>query len=205
MLADLGLNAYRFSIAWPRIVPGGSGAANAAGLSFYRRLAETCLEHGVTPYATLYHWDLPQPLEDTGGWMVRDTAEHFRDYTAVTHDALSDVITHWMTLNEPWCSAFNGYGDGALAPGRCEGVNALKAVHHLLLGHGLALDAIRSPGGSYGIALNLSPFRAASDSPADRDAARRIDGLQNRLFLEPLLFGKYPADVLDDTGMSAWF
>ncbi|GAA1580964.1 GH1 family beta-glucosidase [Actinomadura kijaniata] len=205
LLAGLGLNAYRFSIAWPRIVPEGTGPTNPAGLAFYRRLAETCLEHGVTPYATLYHWDLPQPLEDAGGWMVRDTAERFRDYTAVTHDALSDVIKHWMTLNEPWCSALNGYGDGALAPGRCEGANALKAVHHLLLGHGMALEAIRSSEGSYGIALNLAPVHAASGSPADREAARRVDGLQNRLFLEPLLFGKYPADVLEDTGMAAWF
>ncbi|KAB2341652.1 GH1 family beta-glucosidase [Actinomadura rudentiformis] len=205
LLASLGFTAYRFSIAWPRVVPDGSGPVNPAGLAFYRRLAETCLENGVTPYATLYHWDLPQPLEDAGGWMVRDTAERFRDYTAVTHDALSDVIKHWMTLNEPWCSSLDGYGSGNLAPGRTEGANAMKAVHHLLLGHGLALEAIRSPEGSYGIVLNLAPVHAASESPADRDAARRVDGLQNRLFLEPLLFGKYPADVLGDTGMAAWF
>ncbi|MEV4019693.1 GH1 family beta-glucosidase [Nonomuraea angiospora] len=205
LLAELGLRAYRFSIAWPRIVPDGSGPTNPAGLDFYRRLAETCLEYGVTPYATLYHWDLPQPLEDGGGWMVRDTAERFRDYAAVTHAGLSDVIKHWMTLNEPWCAALVGYGSGELAPGRREGANALKAVHHLLLGHGLALEAIRSPEGSYGIVLNPAPVRAASDSPADRDAARRIDGLLNRLFLDPLLLGKYPADVLDDTGMAPWF
>jgi beta-glucosidase len=205
MLADLGLTAYRFSIAWPRIVPGGSGAANAAGLDFYRRLAEACLENGVTPYATLYHWDLPQPLEDAGGWLNRDTAERFRDYAVLAHDGLSDLIKHWMTLNEPWCSAFLGYGNGEHAPGRTEGADALKAVHHLLLGHGLTLDAIRSEGSSYGIALNPAPIHAATDSPADRDAARRIDGLRNRMFLEPLLSGRYPADVLEDTGMSEWF
>ena len=205
LLADLGLNAYRFSIAWPRIVPDRSGSVNAAGLDFYRRLAETCLANGITPYATLYHWDLPQPLEDAGGWLVRDTAERFRDYAAVTHDALSDVVKHWMTLNEPWCSAFLGYGNGEHAPGRTEGAGALKAVHHLLLGHGLALDAIRSEGGTYGIALNPAPIHAATDSPADRDAARRVDGLRNRLFLEPLLSGAYPADVLEDTGTTAWF
>jgi beta-galactosidase len=205
LLADLGLTAYRFSIAWPRIIPDGTGATNPAGLAFYRRLAETCLEHGVTPYATLYHWDLPQALEDTGGWMVRDTAEQFRDYAAVTHDALSDVIKNWMTLNEPWCSSLNGYGSGELAPGRTEGANALKSVHHLLLGHGLALEAIRSPEGSYGIVLNLAPVNAASESPADLEAARRVDGLQNRLFLDPVLLGSYPADVLDDTGMTDWF
>jgi beta-glucosidase len=205
LLADLGLKAYRFSIAWPRIIPSGSGVTNPAGLTFYRRLAETCLEYGVTPYATLYHWDLPQPLEDAGGWLLRDTAERFRDYAAVTHAALSDVIKHWMTLNEPWCSAFLGYGNGEHAPGRTEGTAALKAVHHLLLGHGLALEAIRCPEGSYGIALNPAPIHAASDSPADRDAARRIDGLRNRMFLEPLLAGKYPADVLEDTGTTDWF
>ncbi|MFG1814051.1 GH1 family beta-glucosidase [Kribbella sp. NPDC049174] len=205
LLADLGLKAYRFSIAWPRIIPAGSGVTNPAGIAFYRRLAETCLENGVTPYATLYHWDLPQPLEDAGGWLVRDTAERYRDYAAVTHAALSDVIKHWMTLNEPWCSAFLGYGNGEHAPGRTEGTDALKAVHHLLLGHGLALEAIRCPEGFYGIALNPAPIHAASDSAADRDAARRVDGLRNRLFLEPLLASKYPADVLEDTGMTDWF
>lgn len=159
----------------------------------------------MTPYATLYHWDLPQPLEDAGGWLVRDTAERFRDYAAITHAGLSDVIKHWMTLNEPWCSAFLGYGNGEHAPGRTEGTDALKAVHHLLLGHGLALDAIRSDEGTYGIALNPAPIHAASDSAADLDAARRIDGLRNRMFLDPLLAAKYPADVLEDTGLTGWF
>ncbi|MGW6196477.1 GH1 family beta-glucosidase [Kribbella sp. NPDC055110] len=205
MLAELGLKAYRFSISWSRIIPAGSGTTNPAGLDFYRRLAETCLQYGVAPYATLYHWDLPQPLEDAGGWLIRDTAERFRDYTAVTHAALSDVITHWMTLNEPWCSAFLGYGNGQHAPGRTEGADALKAVHHLLLAHGLALEALRPTEGTYGIALNPAPIHAASDSAADRDAARRVDGLRNRLFLEPLLSGAYPADVLEDTGMTDWF
>ncbi|MFI6826351.1 GH1 family beta-glucosidase [Kribbella sp. NPDC050241] len=205
LLAGLGLTAYRFSIAWSRIIPAGSGVTNPGGLAFYRRLAEACLENGVTPYATLYHWDLPQPLEDAGGWLVRDTAERFRDYAAITHAGLSDVIKHWMTLNEPWCSAFLGYGNGEHAPGRTEGTDALKAVHHLLLGHGLALDAIRSDEGTYGIALNPAPIHAASDSAADLDAARRIDGLRNRMFLDPLLAAKYPADVLEDTGLTDWF
>jgi beta-galactosidase len=205
LLADLGLTAYRFSISWSRVLPTGSGKTNPAGLDFYRRLAETCLEHGVTPYATLYHWDLPQPLEDAGGWLVRDTAERFRDYAAITQGALSDVIKNWMTLNEPWCSAFLGYGNGEHAPGRTEGADSLKAVHHLLLGHGLALGAIRSPENSVGIALNPAPVYAASESEADRDAARRADGLRNRMFLDPLLLGKYPSDVLEDTGMADWF
>jgi beta-galactosidase len=205
LLASLGLSAYRFSIAWPRIVPTGSGTANQAGLDFYRRIAETCLENGVTPYATLYHWDLPQPLEDTGGWLVRDTAERFRDYAEITQAALSDVVKHWMTLNEPWCSAFLGYGNGEHAPGRTEGADAMKAVHHLLLGHGLALQAIKQSDNTVGIALNPAPVYAASPSEADRDAARRVDGLRNRMFLDPLLLGKYPADVLEDTGMTEWF
>ena len=207
LLAELGLKAYRFSIAWSRVIPTGSGATNSAGLDFYRRLAETCLENGVTPYATLYHWDLPQPLEDAGGWLVRDTAERFRDFAAITQGALSDVIKHWITLNEPWCSAFLGYGNGEHAPGRTEGADALKAVHHLLLGHGLALQAIKSPENTVGITLNPAPIHAAEsgESEADRDAARRIDGLRNRLFLEPLLLGKYPSDVLEDTGMADWF
>jgi beta-galactosidase len=205
LLASLGLSAYRFSIAWPRIVPTGSGAANQAGLDFYRRIAETCLENGVTPYATLYHWDLPQPLEDAGGWLVRDTAERFRDYAHLTQAALSDVIKDWMTLNEPWCSAFLGYGNGEHAPGRTEGADAMKAVHHLLLGHGLALQAIKQADNTVGIALNPAPVYAASPSEADRDAARRVDGLRNRMFLDPLLLGKYPADVLEDTGMTEWF
>jgi beta-glucosidase len=205
LLASLGLKAYRFSIAWPRVIPTGGGATNPAGIDFYRRVAETCLENGVTPYATLYHWDLPQPLEDAGGWLVRDTAERFRDYAAITHAALADVIKHWMTLNEPWCSAFLGYGNGEHAPGRTEGADSLKAVHHLLLGHGLTLQAIRSPENSVGIALNPAPVHAASSREEDRDAARRADGLRNRLFLEPLLLGKYPADVLNDTGMADWF
>jgi len=207
LLAELGLKAYRFSIAWSRVIPAGSGATNSAGLDFYRRLAETCLENGVTPYATLYHWDLPQPLEDAGGWLVRDTAERFRDFAAITQGALSDVIKHWITLNEPWCSAFLGYGNGEHAPGRTEGADALKAVHHLLLGHGLALQAIKSPENTIGITLNPAPIHAAEsgESEADRDAARRIDGLRNRLFLEPLLLGKYPSDVLEDTGMADWF
>jgi len=205
LLASLGLSAYRFSIAWPRIVPTGSGTANQAGLDFYRRIAETCLDNGVTPYATLYHWDLPQPLEDAGGWLVRDTAERFRDYAEITQAALSDVVKDWMTLNEPWCSAFLGYGNGEHAPGRTEGADALKAVHHLLLGHGLALQAIKKSDNTVGIALNPAPVYAASLSEADRDAARRVDGLRNRMFLDPLLLGKYPADVLEDTGMTEWF
>lgn len=208
LLASLGFNAYRFSIAWPRIQPTGTGAANQAGLDFYRRIAETCHEHGITPWATLYHWDLPQPLEDEGGWLNLDTAAAFRDYAALVHDALGDVIQHWITLNEPWCSAFLGYGNGVHAPGKQVGTDAFKAAHHLLLGHGLAMNAMRESRHSdsiLGITLNLYSVRAASDSELDREAARRVDGTDNRFFLDPVLLSRYPADVLLDAGLTDWF
>jgi beta-galactosidase len=207
LLASLGMNAYRFSIAWPRIQPSGMGPANQAGLDFYRRVAETCHEHGITPYATLYHWDLPQPLEDDGGWLNLDTAAAFRDYAALTHDALGDVIEHWITLNEPWCSAFLGYGNGVHAPGKQLGSDALKAAHHLLLGHGLAINAMRESrhSSTLGVTFNLYSVHAASDSEIDREAARRVDGLGNRLFLDAALLGRYPDDVLLDAGVTEWF
>ena len=208
LLANLGMSAYRFSIAWPRIQPTGSGPANQAGLDFYRRIAETCHEHGITPYATLYHWDLPQPLEDEGGWLNLDTAAAFRDYAALTHDALGDVIQHWITLNEPWCSAFLGYGNGVHAPGKQLGAEALKAAHHLLVGHGLAINAMRESRHAdsvLGVTLNLYSVHAASDSAVDVEAARRTDGMGNRLFLDPVLLGRYPDDVLLDAGMAQWF
>jgi len=207
VMADLGVNAYRFSIAWPRIQADGTGPANAAGLRFYRELSEELLEHGITPWATLYHWDLPQALEDRGGWLDRDTAERFGEYTSAVVGELGDVVDHWITLNEPWCSAFLGYGSGVHAPGRQVGSHAARAGHHLLLGHGRGLEAIRAaqPGATAGITLNLYSVRAASGSPADQDALRRIDGLSNRFFLEPVLDGHYPQDVLDDLGETEWF
>ena len=206
IMAGLGMNAYRFSIAWPRIFPNGSGDLNRAGVDFYRRLAEACLEHGITPYATLYHWDLPQPLEDAGGWLNRDTAVRFRDYAAAAQQALGDVISHWITLNEPWCSGFLGYATGVHAPGKTVGAEAMRAVHHLLLGHGLAIQAMREgPSGTLGITLNLSSVRPASGSAGDEEAARRMDGLANRLFLDPVLLGRYPDDVLENAGVTEWF
>ncbi len=207
LLAELGFTAYRFSIAWPRVQPSGRGAFNPAGLDFYRRIAETCQRHGISPWATLYHWDLPQPLEDAGGWLNRDTAERFADYAAATQDALGDVIGNWITLNEPWCSAFLGYASGDHAPGRQVGSRSMEAVHHLLLGHGLAMERMRAGHHSsrLGITVNLYPVRTASDSAADQEAGRRADGLGNRLFLDPVLLGTYPADVLIDTGTEAFF
>jgi beta-glucosidase len=207
LMADLGLDAYRFSIAWPRIQPDGTGTVNRAGIDFYRRLAESLHEHGITPWATLYHWDLPQALEDRGGWLQRDTALRFADYAEKVSEALGDLVSDWITLNEPWCSAFLGYASGHHAPGRALGSRSAHAAHHLLVGHGHALEALRAtvPSARVGTTLNLYSVAPASGSEADADAARRIDGLSNRLFLDPVLTGSYPADVLDDLGETEWF
>ncbi len=200
LMRDLGVNAYRFSLAWPRLQPTGTGPLNPDGVGFYDRLVDELLAAGIQPFATLYHWDLPQALEDAGGWPERDTASRFSDYAAAVHARLGDRIADWTTLNEPWCSAFLGYASGHHAPGRTEPAASVRAAHHLLLGHGLAVAAMRAalPDLRYGITLNLCPVDPASDDVADRQAARRIDGITNRLFLDPVLRGHYPADVLAD-------
>ncbi|MFC0508761.1 GH1 family beta-glucosidase [Micromonospora costi] len=200
LMADLGLTSYRFSVSWPRVQPGGTGPANPEGLDFYRRLIDELLTHGIEPWLTLYHWDLPQPLEDAGGWPARDTAARFADYTTLVADALGDRVRYWTTLNEPWCSAFLGYGSGTHAPGRSDGADAVRAGHHLMLGHGLAVQALRAarPEAEVGVTVNLYPVTPATDAPADRDAARRIDALANRFFLDPLLRGAYPPDLMAD-------
>ena len=198
LIKQLGLRAYRFSVAWPRIQPDGKGPANRAGLDFYQRLVDGLLERGVTPALTLYHWDLPQALEDAGGWTVRDTAQRFAEYAALVADALADSVGMWITLNEPWCSSWHGYGHGVHAPGRRRVADALAANHHLLLGHGLATQALRSAGaGAVGITLNLAPIRPASDHRDDLAAARRADGNLNRMFLDPLFRGAYPPDMVE--------
>ncbi|SDF74329.1 beta-glucosidase [Lentzea fradiae] len=196
IMRSLGLGAYRFSVAWPRVQPLGSGAVDQRGLDFYSRLVDTLLDNGIQPWPTLYHWDLPQPLEDAGGWPERDTALRFAEYAAVVHDALSDRVTHWTTLNEPWCSAFLGYATGRHAPGRQDPAAAVRAAHHLLLAHGLAARAL--PGGRVGVTLNLTEVTPVSQTEEDLDAARRIDGMQNRIFLDPVLLAEYPEDVLRD-------
>jgi beta-glucosidase len=200
LLADLGVTHYRFSLAWPRLQPDGKGTINSAGLDFYSRLVDELLTHDIVPWVTLYHWDLPQALEDDGGWPVRDTAERFAAYAALTHDKLHDRIRHWTTLNEPWCSAFLGYAAGAHAPGRTEPAAALAAAHHLLLGHGLAVSAMREQDrdSQLGITVNLTPVDPATDDLADVDAARRVDAVSNRMFLDPLLRGRYPDDLRAD-------
>jgi beta-glucosidase len=200
LMASLGLSAYRFSVSWSRVQPDGAGPANPQGLDFYRRLVDGLLEQGIQPWLTLYHWDLPQPIEDAGGWPHRDTAARFAEYASIVHSALGDRVQHWTTLNEPWCSAFLGYGSGEHAPGRQEAAASVRAVHHLLLGHGLAVDAIRAarPDAQVGITLNLYATAAASDRPEDQEAVRRIDGIGNRFFLDPVLRGQYPEDVVAD-------
>ncbi|WP_433792365.1 GH1 family beta-glucosidase [Actinoplanes sp. CA-252034] len=199
LMADLNLGAYRFSVAWPRIRPDGTGPVNTRGLDFYDRLTDELLSKGIDPVVTLYHWDLPQTLEDRGGWTVRETAEAFAEYAQVVFGRLGDRVGTWTTLNEPWCSAYLGYGNGIHAPGRRDPAGSLAAVHHLNLAHGLAARALRSAGArSISITLNpceVSPLDPAN--PADVDAARIIDGVANRIFLDPLLRGHYPADVLE--------
>ena len=200
LMAELGVGWYRFSLAWPRLQPDGRGDLNPNGVDFYARLVDGMLERGIQPWVTLYHWDLPQVLEDAGGWPERDTALRFADYAQRVHDRLRDRIRCWTTLNEPWCSSMLGYAAGIHAPGRKDPAAAIRAVHHLLLGHGLAVQAMRAraPELTYGITLNLHPYFPASDAEADLDATRRVDGIANRLFLDPLLRGSYPSDVVAD-------
>ncbi|QIQ01024.1 GH1 family beta-glucosidase [Streptomyces liangshanensis] len=202
IMAGLGVGAYRFSVSWSRVQPGGRGPASAKGLDFYRELADGLLDKGIRPVVTLYHWDLPQELEDAGGWPERDTAHRFAEYAGLVADALGDRVGTWTTLNEPWCSAFLGYGSGVHAPGRTDPADALRAAHHLNLGHGLAVRALRErlpATAQVSVTLNLHHVRPLTDSPADTDAARRIDGIANRVFTGPMLEGAYPADVLADT------
>jgi beta-glucosidase len=199
IMRELGLGAYRFSIAWPRIQPSGSGRIEPRGVGFYDRLVDALLTAGVAPVATLYHWDLPQPLEDAGGWPVRDTAARFADYADTVGTALGDRVDTWITLNEPWCSAFLGYASGVHAPGRTSPSDALAAAHHLNLAHGAALAALRSvaPQARLSVALNLHVVRP--EGPGDDDAARQVDAVGNRVFMGPMLGSGYPTDLLADT------
>jgi beta-glucosidase len=201
LMVELGLRAYRFSVAWPRVQPSGVGATSESGLDFYRRLVDELLEHGIEPVATLYHWDLPQELEESGGWPARATATRFADYAAVVGAALGDRVRHWSTLNEPWCSAMLGHCSGVHAPGLVDPGAAVRAAHHLLLAHGLGVDALRAairPDAEVGITLNPYPVVTAGETDADRDAARRVDGVANRIWYDAILRGTYPEDVLDD-------
>ena len=203
LIQGLGIDTYRFSVGWPRVQPGGRGPANPAGLAFYDRLVDELLRRGVDPWVTLYHWDLPQEIEDAGGWPARDTAYRFADYAMLVFAHLSDRVRTWTTLNEPWCSAMLGYAYSVQAPGRHDFPAAINAVHHLLLGHGLATQRMRTAATApvdLGITLNLHTAVPATDTELDQAAARRADGLGTRIYLDPLRYGRYPADVVGDLG-----
>jgi len=200
LLQALGHKAYRFSVAWPRVLPGGRGLVNPRGLDFYARLVDGLLERGITPFVTLYHWDLPQALQDAGGWADRATAEAFAAYADVVSRTLGDRVKHWITHNEPWCASILGHRTGIQAPGLRDARVALVASHHLLLSHGLAVPILRHncPDARVGIALNLASCAPASPSPQDADASRRRDGELNRWFLDAIYRGQYPADIVAD-------
>lgn len=199
LMAGMGLNAYRFSVCWPRVLDG--TRVNRAGMDFYSRLVDSLLEAGITPWLTLYHWELPANLD----WVDRDTAFRFAEYALAVHDHLGDRVRHWITLNEPWCSAFLGYASGEHAPGRTDPAQAVRAAHHLLLGHGLAAAELKRAdrAATLSIAFNFGPVSPASDDPADAEVVRRIDGTLNRLFVHPVTRGEYPADVLAD--LAPWW
>lgn len=200
LMKELGLKAYRFSIAWPRILPAGCGQLNQAGLDFYSRLVDALLQAGIEPFVTLYHWDLPQALEDQGGWPERGTSDAFVEYTDITTRVLGDRVHNWITLNEPFVSAVVGYQDGRHAPGRKDRHAMLATAHHLLLSHGLAVPVIRRncPRAKVGITLNLKTHVPASPSAADKAEATWLDGFINRWYLDPLTGKGYPPDMVEE-------
>ncbi|MBZ0310033.1 MAG: beta-glucosidase [Anaerolineae bacterium] len=202
LMKDLGIQAYRFSIAWPRVMPEGIGRVNEPGLDFYNRLVDELLAAGIRPFVTLYHWDLPQALQDKGGWANRDILGWFSDYTALMAKTLGDRVKDWMTINEPFVVSFVGHHQGRHAPGIRHLPTAIKVAHHELLAHGKAVPIIREqvPGASVGIVLDYGPAYPASDSEQDKDAARRWDGYHNRWFLDPIFKGSYPADIVEIYG-----
>ncbi|MEU9924815.1 GH1 family beta-glucosidase [Streptomyces griseoluteus] len=203
LMRQLGVDTYRLSVAWPRVMPGGDGPVNPKGLAFYDELTDALLEAGITPSVTLYHWDLPQVLQDRGGWPERDTAEHFAAYASAVAERLGDRVTHWATLNEPLCSAWIGHLEGKMAPGWTDLTAAVRASYHLLLGHGLATQAIRTaaPDAEIGIVTNLSTVHAATDRPEDVAAAHRQDGHVNRWWLDPVHGRGFPADMVEVYGV----
>jgi beta-glucosidase len=198
LMAELGLTAYRFSVSWPRVIPNGTGTPNPRGLDFYDRLVDALLARGIRPLVTLYHWDLPQALQERGGWMAAESPSWFAAYAHEVARRLGDRVLEWATINEPEVVAFSGHATGRHAPGLKDWGLALRAAHSLLLGHGLAAAAVRAaiPGARVGIVLNLSPCKAASTSVEDAAAARRADGYLNRWFLDPLYGRGYPADMV---------
>jgi beta-glucosidase len=204
LMRDLGLRAYRFSIAWGRVLPEGQGRVNERGLDFYRRLVDLLREVGIAPVATLYHWDLPAALDDRGGWLNPDSAAWFADYAAACFRALDGGVELWATLNEPWVIVDGGYLTGALAPGHQSHFEAARAGHNLLRAHAAAVDVYGASGrGRIGIVINLEPKHPASDRPEDRAAAARADAYMNRHYLDPLFLGRYPEELAGIYG-EAW-
>jgi beta-glucosidase len=200
LMAELGLEAYRFSVAWARVLPDGRGRPDPRGLGFYDRLVDGLLERGITPWLTLYHWDLPQALEDRGGWRTRDTAGAFTDYAALMADTLGDRVVNWITHNEPWVASMLGHRDGVFAPGSRDMGEALTVAHHLLVSHGAAAQAIRAYAATprVAIAVDCRPAVPASDREPDVEATRHFDGFRNRWFLDPLFGMGYPEDMAAD-------
>ena len=204
LMQQLGLNAYRFSIAWSRVLPQGRGSVNAKGLDHYERLVDTLLAHGIAPVPTLYHWDLPAALDDRGGWLAPDSAQWFADYASILFRRLDDRVTMWTTLNEPWVVTDGGYLHGTLAPGHRNAFEAPIATHRLLRAHAAAVQAYRALGRHrIGIVVNLEPKYPASDSADDRAAAARAHAYMNRQYLDPVFFGRYPAALAEIFG-EAW-
>jgi beta-glucosidase len=204
LLRQLGVTSYRFSIAWPRIQPTGHGPANAAGLDHYDQMVDDLLEAGIRPFTTLYHWDLPSALQHTGGWTSRETSYRFAEYATIVAERLGDRVSEWVTLNEPLCSAWIGHMEGRMAPGMRDLRSAVHTSHHLLLAHGLAVQALRSVATTtplVGIVNNLSPCEPATDTPADTEAAMRADGHTNRWWLDPLVGRGYPVDMVELYGI----
>ncbi|WP_433683955.1 GH1 family beta-glucosidase [Nocardia sp. CA-119907] len=203
LMAALGFRAYRFSISWSRIMPTGTGPINPAGLDHYQRVVDALLVRGISPFITIYHWDLPQALQDSGGWTVRDTAERYADFAAAVYEALGDRVPHFVCLNEPNSQALLGYGTGQIAPGIADRGAIFPAAHHQLLGQGLAVRAMRAvnhPNASIGTTINIIDVIPASGSSADTAAAKLFDGMWNRTYLAPIFQGAYPADFLDYYG-----
>jgi beta-glucosidase len=205
LMKQIGLDAYRFSIAWPRILPDGQGKVNEKGLDFYDRLVDTLLAHDIRPFATLYHWDLPLTLHQQGGWLNRDTAYAFADYAEIVVKRLGDRVADWTTHNEPWCAAYLGYGIGIHAPGLKDRQSALVAGHHLLLSHGLAVPCIRAhsvAAAQVGISLNFTPAYPADDRPETLRDLALYDAFSTRWLLDPLYRGSYPEHLFEALGLN---
>ncbi|WP_026675503.1 GH1 family beta-glucosidase [Alkalihalobacterium bogoriense] len=200
LMKELGIKSYRFSVSWPRIFPNGTGQVNERGLDFYKRIIDTLLENGITPALTMYHWDLPQALQDKGGWTNRDIVDYFVDYGSVLFKNFGDVVDNWITHNEPWVVSYLGYGSGEHAPGYQDFPSFVKASHHLLLSHGKTVQAFRESGiigKDIGITLNLNPAYPAFDGEEYEKATNIYDGFMNRWFLDPVFNGSYPKEILD--------